>query len=126
LGQTAIFRHRQADGAELLSIYGHLTCLDGLRVGQLYRAGHALGAVEAARYASDPFLHFAIAYGATWDTDLSRQASIPLNAGTTWIGDRYVDPESFLMQAPEISPAPQEEHDKNQFSPEKPALVERR
>ena len=37
-------------------------------------------------------LHFAVAYGAAWETDLNRHPFPLLNAGSTWIRARYMDP----------------------------------
>jgi hypothetical protein len=95
-GQTAMFRHRQPDGAEILTVYAHLAGLGNLRVGERYPLGTNIGAITATDCAQEDYLHFAVAYGATWDTDLSRRAAIPANAGTTWIENRYLNPVEYL------------------------------
>jgi hypothetical protein len=45
---------------------------------------------------SDPFLHFAMAYGGTWDSDLKERPSIPINVGASWIRDRYQNPFALM------------------------------
>jgi hypothetical protein len=97
LGQMAIFRHRPLDGAELLTVYGHLNGLGELKVGRSYLPGYALGAIEKGTGHLNPFLHYAVAYGATWNTDLARHPRVPLNAGASWIRDRYLDPSEYLV-----------------------------
>ena len=91
----AIFRHRQADGAEVLSLYANLSSLAPLQLGPLYPAGQPVGElrVDAARTF---ILHFGLAYGATWETDLHNNADIPLNASVTWIRQRFIDPLPYL------------------------------
>jgi hypothetical protein len=96
-GRLAIFRHRQPDGAEFLSVFEHLDETGEIRTERGYPAGAEVGRI-AKIPGGDPFLHFAIAYGATWESDLSRRPSIPLNAGLNWIRDRYLDPILFLGQ----------------------------
>lgn len=96
IGEMAIFRHRPLDGAELLTVYGHLNGLGDVRVGAHYPQGFTLGAIEKRVGYRTPFLHFAVAYGATWTTDLSKHPVIPLNVGPTWIGDRYLNPGAYL------------------------------
>ncbi len=42
------------------------------------------------------FLHFAVAYGATWETDLSQSTDLPMNAKPEWIKERFLDPLAYL------------------------------
>jgi hypothetical protein len=96
LGKTAMFQHRQADGAQVLSVFSHLHELGDLQVGKRYPISYRVGEVASNEAHINPYLHFAVAYGATWDSDLSRDPNIPLNAGTTWIQQRYLHPVEFL------------------------------
>jgi len=97
LGQMVIFRHRPLDGAETLTVYGHLNGLGELRVGESYPAGYEVGKIERGIGHLNPFLHYAVAYGATWNTDLANNPRVPLNAGASWIRDRYLDPREYLV-----------------------------
>jgi hypothetical protein len=97
-GLSAIFSHYQPDGAQILTVYGNLSVLDSLQAGETYPEGTRVGLIESTRTRWNPSLHFAVAYGATWDTDLKAQAYIPINAGTNWILSRYLDPLDFLQR----------------------------
>jgi hypothetical protein len=92
-GKTAIFRHRFPHGGEFLTVYGHLKNLGGLEAGRVYPARARLGAIPWKEGHRDGYLHFAVAYGATWETDLAHRPVIPGNAGPTWIRQRYFSPE---------------------------------
>ncbi len=96
LGCTAIFRHRQPDGAQILTTFGNLNSLGNLKVGTRYPKGYRVGEIDEA--GSHPYLHFAVGYGATWETDLRGNADIPTNAGTTWIKYRYMQPDDYLFR----------------------------
>lgn len=95
LGKCAMFRHRQADGAEIVSVFGHLKEHADLSVGNAYSLDYPIGYLENHLH-HPAFLHFAIAYGATWDLDLHNNPQIPLNAGSTWIQERYIEPGQYL------------------------------
>ncbi len=97
LGQMAIFRHRPLDGAETLTVYGHLNGLGDVRVGKFYPPGYTIGNIEKGVGHLNPFLHYAVAYGATWNKDLSTYPKLPLNVGARWIRDRYLDPSEYLV-----------------------------
>lgn len=97
-GHAAIFRHRQADGAEVLSVYSHLKEQWDLEVGKTYPAGYWLGSLEEHSAQLDSYLHFSIAYGASWDIGLNRGPDIPLNAGVSWIRQRYMEPLEYLAK----------------------------
>lgn len=95
-GKMTIFRHRQTDGAEALTIYSHLSELTSLQTGQKYPRGYILGKITAPQVFMERFLHFGVAYGATWETDLSQRPDIPLNARPEWIRERYLEPVAYL------------------------------
>jgi hypothetical protein len=95
-GRLAMFRHRQADGAEIVSVYSGLDQLMDIQVGERYSLGYPLGMVIRQKKYTDPFLHFSIAYGATWDTGSQTDPCPPLNAGTSWIKYRYLNPYDYL------------------------------
>lgn len=97
-GQSAIFSHYQPDGAQILTVFGNLSELGSLRAGESYPAGTRVGLIESTRTRWNPSLHFAVAFGATWDTDLRAQPYIPINAGTNWILSRYLDPLDYLQR----------------------------
>jgi hypothetical protein len=94
-GLQAIFRHRQPDGAEVLSLYANLSSLAELQTGTLYPAGQVIGQLTSGPDCRC-LLHFGLAYGAAWETDLSRSPEIPLNASLTWIRQRFLDPLAYL------------------------------
>ena len=96
-GNLAIFRHTQPNGAQVLSVYGHLERLAELRAGKIYLPGEPIGSTLLTK-AKDHVLHFAIAYGATWESDLRSNPNIPLNVGATWIKQRYLNPVEYLEQ----------------------------
>lgn len=94
-GQRAIFRHRQPDGAEILSIYGHLEGLQPLKVGSIYPAGMGIGHIGRPGLAQQPFLHFALGYASSWETYLIHRPYVPLNAGESWVQQRFIDPANY-------------------------------
>jgi len=94
-GHQAIFRHRQSDGAEVLSLYGNLNELEALQPGMVYPAGQTVGQLNSGQ-GKTFLLHFGIAYGATWELDLRKNPYVPLNASVGWISLRFMDPVSFL------------------------------
>jgi hypothetical protein len=95
-GLVAVFRHLQADGAEVLSVYGNLAQAARISVGRRYAAGDMLGLLDSTHSHAAPYLHFAMAYGAAWDIDEKTVVSIPLNAQTSWIQTRFLDPDMYL------------------------------
>jgi N-acetylmuramoyl-L-alanine amidase len=95
-GSASIFRHRQANGADILSIYEPLSESTALVPGQYYPLGYPLGKIQAAKAYQSPYLHFAIAYGTSWEMDLKTKNHPPLNAGPGWIRERYMEPLAFL------------------------------
>lgn len=94
-GQRAIFRHRQPDGAEILSLYGHLDGHQPLKVGSMYPAGTWIGQIGTPMLAQQPFLHFALGYAASWETYLKDRPYVPLNAGQAWVQQRFIDPLNY-------------------------------
>lgn len=98
-GNMAIFRHRQPNGGEVLSVYGHLQEIGEIHVGGKYPREYRVGAINSDYPRKDPFLHFAIGYGGTWKTILRNQPCLPLNVGKTWIKDHYLHPIDFINQS---------------------------
>lgn len=94
-GKTLMFRHRQLDGAEVISIYSHLSQIGNLRVGESCRVGEQIGILQDHE---GGFLHFALAYGATWATDLNLRPDPPPHAKQNWILRRYLQPLQYLQE----------------------------
>ena len=97
-GKTALFRHRQHDGAEIVAIYAHLDSIAEVKTGMIYPQRFPVGQIQRPNSYQDAYLHFAIAYGATWDTDLSKTPFPPPNAGSAWIMPRYLEPLQYLQE----------------------------
>ena len=95
-GKATVFRHRQPDGAEVLTLYGHLQSLSEIEPGKAYPAGYPVGILDALDDGSPPFLHFSTAYRATWDTHLRYDPNVPLSAEPKWIQRYFLQPEDFL------------------------------
>ncbi len=95
-GSASIFRHYQADGSEILTVYEQLNESAELVQGQSYPKGYRLGNIKANKSYQTPYLHFAIAYGSCWEMDLQNLGHPPLNAGQSWITERYLEPLEFL------------------------------
>lgn len=102
-GQRAVFRHRQPDGAEFLTVYGHMAGLPELKTGLVYPAGYDLGLTDGGHNAHDPFLHFAMGYGAAWETALAHQPDVPLNAGYSWVRQHFMDPLAYDFKRFQVS-----------------------
>ena len=102
-GGAAIFRHRLPDGTVLLSVYSHLDDLTGFHVGDNLQRGSRLGRMAKKQWSEARFLHYAIAYRGTWETDLKNRPDIPRNAGPSWINERFIHPMEMLN--PPVSPA---------------------
>jgi hypothetical protein len=95
-GKFAIFRHLQNDGAEIITVFSNLETTANLEPGRIYDAGYSIGSIAAGGPLGEGFLHFAIAYGATWDTNLKQQSIHPVGASSDWIRKRYLDPIEYL------------------------------
>ncbi|MFC1923717.1 hypothetical protein ACFLY4_10570, partial [Chloroflexota bacterium] len=95
-GRSAIFRHRQLNGSQVLSVYGHLDQVFDLNIGTQYPIHYPVGDIKKDHENIDPFLHFAMAYGGTWNTDLEARPSIPQNVGASWIKARYFNPFNLM------------------------------
>jgi hypothetical protein len=61
---------------------------EGLSGSQVLSTGEIMQDLEH----TEPILHFAMGYVGTWETDLKKRSSIPLNAGASRIKDRYQSP----------------------------------
>jgi hypothetical protein len=107
--KVVIFRHRQCDGSEILSIYDNLDGLGDIGEGQSYPIGYNVGEIARTDLGYKDFLYFAIAYGATWDTVLSESLRTPLNAGPTWLRNHYLDPIKYLEVRSNLVPVRQKE-----------------
>jgi hypothetical protein len=97
-GKMAIFRHLQPDGAELLTVYGHLHAIGDIRVGKTYPAGYRLGSIGGLQDGSHSFLHFSTAYGATWDVYLRQNPNLPLSVDSRWVQRHFLHPEEVIKQ----------------------------
>jgi hypothetical protein len=95
-GRSAIFRHSLGNGSQVLSVYGHLERINAIQPGTTYPISYPLGEIRQDLDHSDPFLHFAMAYGSTWDSDLKDEPAIPLNVGASWIRARYQHPFNLM------------------------------
>lgn len=93
LGNTAIFRHRLPNGAEILTVYGNLGQLNPLVPGRFYPQGTQLGILEHPWAYADNFLHFSVAYGAVWEKTLRVRPNLTESANRSWMLDRYLQPE---------------------------------
>ena len=95
-GLMAAFRHRLADGSEIISLYQHMDEIRTLLVGERYPGGHVIGMINTLKSAPHGYLHFSIAYGPSWEIALHKNPMTPLNAGPTWIRTYFMDPAEFL------------------------------
>ena len=97
LGKTIMIRHRLPEGAEVVSLYGHLDSM-GINLGDQVKIGEQIGTMGNSGGQGDSHLHFAIAYGATWDTDLNIRPYVPRNVERTWVSRRFVNPLEFIEE----------------------------
>lgn len=95
-GLLAIFRHRLEDGSEIISSYGHLDEIAGIKIGSSYPGGSIIAKIGTPQTPPHGYLHFSLAYGPSWELYLNRNGSIPLNVGPTWIRNYFIDPAHFL------------------------------
>lgn len=95
-GKMAVFRHREKNGAEVLTLYGHLQEIGQIKIGNSYPSRYRIGSVGAIGDGIHSFLHFSTAFGATWDLHLSRNPNVPLTADEKWIQRHFLHPEKFL------------------------------
>jgi hypothetical protein len=96
-GYQVIFRHLQPDGAEILTVLSNLNEITPLEKGRVYATGHPIGSVLAGGPLGEGFLHFAVAYGATWDSVLRSRPVHPSGVTSDWIRRRYIDPQDYLL-----------------------------
>jgi len=97
-GKTAIFQHILPTGSQVLSVYGHLGQLGDLNVGRTYPLAYRVGETPGNVPQGGRYMHFAMAYGVTWDLYLSSHATLPLNIGQKWIRERYISPLEYLAE----------------------------
>ena len=97
LGNTVMFKHRLPDGSEVITSYGHLDEIgENIKVGDQCKGGQQIGTMGNTNGQLDSHLHFAVAYGATWDIYLSYKPYVPASMDSSWIKLRFVDPLVFI------------------------------
>lgn len=97
LGNTAMFKHRLPNGSEVITSYAHLNEIGhDIKVGNQYKVGQRVGTMGNTNGQLDSHLHFAIAYGATWDIYLSYKPYVPNSVDSSWVRLRYIDPLVFI------------------------------
>lgn len=97
LGNTIMFRHRLPNGSEVITLYGHLNEIgEKIKVGNKYKIGQLMGTMGNTNGQVDSHLHFAVAYGATWDIHLSYKPYVPNGVNAAWNNQRFIDPLVFL------------------------------
>ncbi len=112
-GAATIFRHMQPDGAQFLSVYAHLAQSSELALGSTYPAGAPIGSILRPSSSRSAYLHFALAFGASWEVELSTQPTPLVSTTRQHLLTRYLDPLPFLSQPlPSASafPAPPSPH----------------
>jgi hypothetical protein len=72
-----------------------------IRPGNLLTTGTRIGKVCGNSVYPESYLHFAIAFGATWETDFCTRPYVPINAGSSWISNRFFDPIRFMEKTKE-------------------------
>ena len=96
-GYSVLFRHIEKNGTEVISIFSNLDEIKTLKVGAIYPAGYLLGTISAGSALGEGYLHFAIAYGATWEMVLKNNLAHPSDVTPEWVKQRYIDPLYYLM-----------------------------
>ena len=105
-GLSVVFKHRQPDGSEILSLYGRLSEVEDLHTGSFYYCGRRIGEVESPVSYAERFLHFAIAYAAVWEADISGLGYVPVDANAAWIRERFMPPLEYLAQRVALAKEP--------------------
>jgi hypothetical protein len=95
-GYASIFRHYEPSGGEILTIYGHMYELSNIQTQQYYPAGYRIGSFQRSGPLGEGYLHFAIAYGATWNTVLSKRPILSREIQAKWIQKRYLSPMTYV------------------------------
>lgn len=101
-GTLVVFKHRQVDGSEIVSYYGHLKNTRKLKVGEKYRAGEIIGTISTPLHPPYGYLHFSLAYGPSWEGYLHHHPVVPLNVDYVWIENYFLDPLKFLAEGPAL------------------------
>jgi len=97
LGNTIMFKHRLPNGSEVITSYGHLDEIgEIIKVGKKYKIGQRIGTMGNTNGQLDSHLHFAVAYGATWDIHLSYKPYVPNSVNAAWISQRFINPLAFI------------------------------
>lgn len=102
-GQTIIFRHYQPDGASVLTIFSNLTKVADLGIGEFYSCGRRIGEFDSGGPMGEGYLHFGVAYGATWDSLLKNQPVLPGQVTADWVSRRFMDPMDYLYRWKSLS-----------------------
>jgi hypothetical protein len=97
-GEMAIFQHILPTGSRLLSVYGHLGQLGDLAVGRNYPLAYRVGETPGNIPQDWRYMHFAMAYGDTWELYLSKHATLPVKIDPKWIQERYFAPLEYLAE----------------------------
>lgn len=95
-GYVSIFRHYEPSGGEILTVYGHMHELSNIQIKHYYPVGYRLGSFQRSGTLGEGYLHFAIAYGATWNTVLSKRPILPKEIQANWIQKRYLSPMNYV------------------------------
>jgi hypothetical protein len=97
-GYVVIFKHVQPDGASVLTIFGNLQKLASLKIGQFYPMGWRIGAFERGSSIGEGCLHFAVAYGASWETVLRSSPVVSSLININWIQRRFLSPLDYIAR----------------------------
>ena len=97
-GLAAVFRHMQPDGAHFLTVYARLTLRAGMASGRSYTTAAPVGQILRPTAAHSAYLHFAVAYGASWEADIATHTTPLITTTSQHLRTRYLDPLPFLDQ----------------------------
>lgn len=95
-GPVSIFQHRLPNGAKILSIYGNLAETGRIMQGDAIPIGTQIGRVRGSPQFPESYLHHALGFGSTWETDLRNRPDVPKDAEASWIRNRFFNPIAFL------------------------------
>lgn len=99
-----VYEWERLSSSQVLFIYGHLDRVYDLEIDTQYPLNYSIGESMQDLEHTNPFLHFAMAFVGTWETDLKKRSSIPLIAGASWIKDHYQNPFVLMSSGYEASP----------------------
>ena len=58
--------------------------------------GTQIGRVRGSPQFPESYLHHALGFGSTWETDLRNRPDVPQEAEASWIRNRFFNPIAFL------------------------------